>query len=101
MQTIRGDLYDYPLYYDLVFGSDWQAELGFLARCFSRYLDWQPQSLFEPACGTGRLLYRLGRRGHTVAGLDLNPHAVEFCNARLQRQRLPASAFVGDMTDFA
>lgn len=100
METIRGDLYDYPLYYDLVFGSDWQAELRFLEGCFARYVSGRTRRLFEPACGTGRLLYRLARRGYRVSGLDLNEKAVQFCNDRLERLGFPRSAFVGDMTDF-
>lgn len=100
MEVIRGNLYDYPLYYDLVFGSDWQAELRFLERCFPRFVRGRTKYVFEPACGTGRLVYRLARRGYQVSGLDLNPHAVEFCNARLKRLGLPPTAFVGDMTDF-
>jgi SAM-dependent methyltransferase len=100
MEIVQGNLYDYPLYYDLVFGSDWQAELRFLEHCFKRFVARGVRIVFEPACGTGRLLYRLARRGYRVSGLDLNPHAVEFCNARLQRLGFPASVFVGDMTDF-
>jgi SAM-dependent methyltransferase len=100
MEVIQADLYDYPLYYDLVFGSDWQAELRFLQQCFKRYVARQVKTLFEPACGTGRLVYRLAKRGFRVSGLDLNPHAVEFCNKRLRRLGLPESVFVGDMTDF-
>ena len=99
MKTIDDNLYDYPAYYDLIFGSDWSAELNFLRQCFSRYGQGTIQRLFEPACGTGRLLYRLGRLGYDVSGLDLNP-AVAYCNARLRRNRLPASVFVGDMADF-
>ena len=100
MEVIRGDLYDFPLYYDLVFGSDWQAEMRFLEHCFPAYVRGRCQRLFEPACGTGRLLYRLARRGFRVSGLDLNEHAVNFCNERLERLGFPSSAFVGDMTNF-
>lgn len=100
MEPIRGDLYDYPLYYDLVFGSDYQAELIFLERCFATFAKGRVKSLFEPACGTGRLVYRLARQGFKISGLDLNPNAVEFCNARLKRLGFPASVFVGDMSDF-
>jgi SAM-dependent methyltransferase len=56
--------------------------------------------VFEPACGTGRLLIRLGQSGYTVSGNDLNPKAVEYCNSRLARKQLPPSVVVGDMTDF-
>lgn len=60
-----------------------------------------PQRLFEPACGTGRLLHALAKRGFQVDGLDLNPKAVAFCNARFRRHAMPESAFVADMSDFS
>ena len=40
------------------------------------------------------------RRGYAVNGLDLNPNAVDFCNARFARHGLPQSVFVADMSDF-
>ncbi|QDU93304.1 class I SAM-dependent methyltransferase [Lignipirellula cremea] len=100
MQTIEGDIYDYPRYYDLIFGSDWKPEYDFLNGCFQKHLSGKAVRVFEPACGTGRLLYRLGKQGLLTSGLDLNPKAVDYCNRRLKRHGLPASAVVGDMTDF-
>jgi SAM-dependent methyltransferase len=101
METVRESIYDYPQYYDLIFGSDCAAELRFLGRCQERLLKGSRKRLFEPACGTGRLIYRLARRGQPCDGLDLNPRAVEFCNQRLARYRLPGKVWEGDMTDFA
>jgi SAM-dependent methyltransferase len=98
---LTGNIYDYPRYYDLVFGSDWKAEFDFLTACFERYArGGKVQKLFEPACGTGRLMYRLAAAGYEVSGLDLNPRAVEFCNARLAKHGYEPSAFVADMSDF-
>ena len=98
---IAGNIYDYPRYYDLVFGSDWQAEFKFLSACFQKYLKGKsPLRLFEPACGTGRLLYRFAKAGHEVSGLDLNERAVDFCNRRLEKYGFPPSVFVADMSDF-
>ncbi|MHB8863381.1 MAG: class I SAM-dependent methyltransferase [Pirellulaceae bacterium] len=99
MEILRADVYDYPRYYDLVYGSDWKAEFDFLCRTFERYTQ-RVRKVFEPACGTGRLLFRLGKAGYQVSGLDLNARAVEYCNRRLQRHGLPASVWVGDMIDF-
>jgi SAM-dependent methyltransferase len=99
-KQLPGNLYDYPRYYDLVFGSDWCAEFRFLQGCFERYAEGPVRRVFEPACGTGRLLYRLAKAGYETSGLDLNPRAVDYCNQRLKRHRLPAAAVVGDMTDF-
>lgn len=95
-----GNLYDYPVYYDLVFGSDWEAEYRFLQRIFTKFVAGKTKSLFEPACGTGRLVYRLAKAGFNVSGLDLNPRAVEFCRERLQRHKLKGDIWVGDMSDF-
>lgn len=99
-ETIPGNLYDYPKYYDLVFGSDWKAEFDFLEGCFRRHVRGKTRRLFEPACGTGRLMYRLGKAGYDVAGNDLNPSAIDFCNRRLRRHGLEETAVVGDMSDF-
>jgi SAM-dependent methyltransferase len=100
METIAGHLYDFPKYYDLIFGSDWAAEFKFLESCFELYLKKPVRRVFEPGCGTGRMLLRLGKAGYDISGLDLNPQAVAFCNDRLQRHGLPAAAFIGDMADF-
>ena len=99
-ETVRGNLYDYPKYYDLLFGSDCRAELRFLKGCFGKFARRPVQRLFEPACGTGRLLIHLAKAGYDVRGLDLNPHAVEFCNDRLERGGFGRPVVVGDMTDF-
>ena len=100
MQTIAANLYDYPQYYDLIFGSDWKAEFEFLQAVFRQHAQRTVRRVFEPACGTGRLLYRLAKRGYEVSGLDLNEKAVVYCNERLGRHGLPPSATVGDMANF-
>jgi SAM-dependent methyltransferase len=100
MQQVSGNLYDYPAYYDLVFGSDWKAEFDFLVDVFGQFGRGKVKRVFEPACGTGRLLYRLAREGFEVSGLDLNPRAVDFCNKRLTRQGFSPSVICGDMSDF-
>lgn len=100
MEIVKADVYSFPRYYDLVYGSDWRAEYRFLCAAFEKYARGRVQRVFEPACGTGRLLYRLGKAGYQVSGLDLNPKAVDYCNRRLVRHGLPASVWVGDMTDF-
>ncbi|MEO1994630.1 MAG: class I SAM-dependent methyltransferase, partial [Planctomycetaceae bacterium] len=99
-ETVQDHLYDYPKYYDLVFGSDWRAEFDFLQNCIAKHAHRRVRRLFEPACGTGRLLIKLAHAGFDVAGNDLNQRAVDYCNARLERHGFPATAVVGDMSDF-
>ena len=100
VNVIRGNLYDYPKYYDLLFGSDCKAEYDFLKACFAKHAARGVRRLFEPACGTGRLLVKLAKAGYEVSGNDLNPKAIEYCNARLRRYGFPPTAVVGDMADF-
>ena len=100
MDTLSDSIYNHPKYYDLLFGSDWKAEFEFLEKCFALYTPRTVRRLFEPACGTGRLLYKFAEAGYEVSGNDLNPLAIEFCNARLERRGLSDRAVVGDMSDF-
>ena len=94
------DFYDFPKYYDLVFGSDWKAEYDFLLGCFARHATGTVKRVFEPACGTGRLLYRLADAGYEASGCDLKGAMIDFCNDRLARRGHAKSTFVADMTDF-
>lgn len=100
METVQGHLYDYPKYYDLVFGSDWKAEFDFLKDCFAKHVKRKVKKLFEPACGTGRLMYKFANDGFEIAGNDLNEKAVAYCNERLVKHGHKPTAFVGDMADF-
>lgn len=100
MQEIKASIYDFPTYYDLVFGSDTAAEMRFLAKCFDRFVDGKVERVFEPACGTGRLMFRMAKKGYEVGGIDLNEKAVDYCNERLERLKLSGRAMAGDMSDF-
>jgi SAM-dependent methyltransferase len=100
MEVLNESIYDHPKYYDLVFGADCAAEVKFILACGKRYSSKPPQRMLEPACGTGRLLFALAKRGYEVAGLDLNQKAVDFCNDRLQRHGFPRTAFLANMADF-
>jgi len=100
LPTIEGNLYDYPKYYDLVYGSDWKAEFEFLEDCFEMHTHLVVERVFEPACGTGRLMVKLAQAGYEVGGVDLNEKAVAYCNRRLERAGFPPSAVVGNMCEF-
>ncbi len=100
MESVSESIYNYPVYYDLIFASDWVAEFKFLEAAFQKHVTKKTKRVLEPACGTGRLLYRMAKAGYSAAGMDLNERAIEFCNKRLKRHGLPESAFVADMCDF-
>ncbi len=100
MNTIYASVYEYPKYYDVLFSANWRAEYDFLLACFAKHAGGTVRRLFEPACGTGRLLIKLAQAGYDVAGNDLNPKAVRYCNARLKRHGFAETAVVGDMCNF-
>jgi cyclopropane fatty-acyl-phospholipid synthase-like methyltransferase len=99
-EIIQGSIYDYPKYYDLLFGSDVTAEFNFFKKCFPKHAGCAVKRVFEPACGTGRLLIKLAKAGFEVGGNDLNEKAINFCNDRLERFGFGRTTLVQDMTDF-
>lgn len=100
IETVVESIYDHPKYYDLVFGADCAAELKFIAQCGEQFATGKVRKLFEPACGTGRLLFHLAKRGYSIAGIDLNSKAVGFCNARLARHGISDRVWTADMSGF-
>jgi len=99
---IIGSIYDYPNLYDVLFSDMCRSEIKFLTSMSERFGNKKEHSVFfEPACGSGRLLYHLGKLGLEAVGLDLNPHSVAFCNRRLRRHGFKESAFIGDMASFS
>jgi len=100
MDVLRASVYDYPKYYDLLYSPDSKAEFDFLRACFARHAKRPVWRLFEPGCGTGRLMAKFAAAGYQVAGNDLSAKAVEYCNARLVRRGFGPTASLGDMADF-
>jgi len=99
---ITGSIYDYPNLYDVLFSDLCHPEIDFLTAIFRQYCSGKKNpSIFEPACGSGRLLYHLTKLGFDITGLDLNPLAVAFCNRRLKKHGLKESAVVGNMASFS
>ena len=101
MEVINQSIYDFPKYYDLVFGSDCAAEMKFIRAANDVFLGGKAKQLFEPACGTGRLIHGLAKKGHSVEGVDLNEKSIIFANQRFERASLPCTAWVADMSDFS
>ncbi|MDW8037116.1 MAG: class I SAM-dependent methyltransferase, partial [Thermoguttaceae bacterium] len=66
-----------------------------------KYASGTVRTLLEPACGTGRLVVELARRGYQVFGLDTNLAALGYLRRRLRRRGLPSLAFAADMSRFA
>lgn len=88
---VETDWYHLPLYYDIVYDPDTEPEAEFLHLLAKRYVDGPARAVLEPACGTGRLMAALGRRGLDVAGFDISQPMIEFAERRLTAAGLDAS----------
>jgi SAM-dependent methyltransferase len=99
-KSIEASIYDFPKYYDMIFNADWATEVRFVDAALKKHASRKVKRVYEPACGTGRLLVKLAKLGYEVSGNDLNPKAVDYCNRRLHRHDLPESVEVADMCNF-
>lgn len=81
------DWYRYPHYYDIVFDNDTRREADFLEAVLHRHGpapgNGRSARILEPACGTGRLVLELARRGHQVTGFDTSDAMTAYAAARL------------------
>jgi SAM-dependent methyltransferase len=84
------DWYRFPLYYDIVFDQDTGREADFLEGVMARHGvrggPGRPARILEPACGNGRLVLELARRGHQVTGFDLSAEMLAFARQRLRAE---------------
>ncbi len=86
----EADWYDCPRYYDIIFDQDTRREADFLeavlelhGACANRK---RATRVLEPACGTGRLVVELARRGYHVTGFDANPRMLAVAREKLTRR---------------
>lgn len=84
------ELYDIAFDWDLTPEVDWILER----------LGQDCRSVLEPACGSGRMLEAIGKRGIEIFGFDRSPGAIAFAKQRLLGIK-NASADVGEMTSFS
>lgn len=97
---VAGNWYDCPQDYDLAFRSETRTEADFIEAACRKYCQFPVRHLLEPACGTGRLVAELARRGYRVTGFDLSRPSLSYLRRRLVRRKLQATVFRADMADF-
>lgn len=94
--------YDSPRHYDMVYADYTRSETRFLEAMLRRH--GPPASgsrrILEPACGSGRLVESLARRGHRVWGFDLNANQLAYARDRLRRKGLRAMLWRDDLGGF-
>ena len=100
---VEFDWYETPKYYDAIFDVDSDVEGAFLDAAFEKHATPSARGrkrVREPACGSGRLLVEMARRGWKAHGFDLEPAMVDFSKRRLAEEGLPGTVSSGDMADF-
>ncbi|MFT7668804.1 MAG: SAM-dependent methyltransferase [Planctomycetota bacterium] len=94
------DWYDTPRYYDLIFDPGTQDEADFLEAVQAKYGKTRGKAVLEPACGSGRLVAEMARRGWKAAGFDLSPPMLEYARTRLAKSGLKARLKTARLEDF-
>lgn len=93
------DWYDTPRWYDMVFAEGTEREADFLEAALARHGPRRaPRRAYEPACGSGRLVVELARRGWDVEGSDRSAPMLAHARARLDELGLNARLVTADMT---
>lgn len=94
------DWYDTPRYYDIVFDAGTKLEADFLEEMLRRHGRPAGARVLEPACGSGRLVCAMARRGFDVLGFDRNPAMLEYAARRLRTRGLSARLVRADLDSF-
>jgi len=92
-------LYRDPALYDALHADGTGDEVWLLDR-LARLHGGGAKTALEPACGTGRYLAGLARRGWLAHGYDLSPAMVAYARKRLKKWGARARVVRGDMTTF-
>ncbi len=94
------DWYDTPHYYDIVFDAGTAVECDFLESMKKRYGLSPGNRVLEPACGSGRLVAEMTRRGYAVSAFDRNEHMLDYARRRLSSSGLRAKLGKRELDDF-
>jgi SAM-dependent methyltransferase len=97
--TALPKFYSDPALYDLIHADGTGDEVWLLDSIAELHGNGGKKAL-EPACGTGRYLPSLLRRGWSATGYDLSPKMVAYAKARLARWGKRANVVRGDMVSF-
>ncbi len=92
--------YDHPEWFEIGFQDVTKQEADFFENAFQRWCQFPVRRLLEPACGSGRLVVEMARRGYDVTGFDLSQPSIDYLKRELKRRKLKAKALLADMTKF-
>lgn len=101
MKQEKRDWYDTPLYYDIVYDADTRKEANLLEHVFAKHATaGKTRRVLEPACGSGRLVIEMAKRGWSVSGFDGSAKMLGFARERLAKLNLKARLWEDWMQSF-
>lgn len=83
------------------FRDETKPEADFFEQAFKKYAHGPVKKLFEPGCGSGRLVVEMAARGYKVTGFDLSDVSLRYLQQRLNRRKLQADLRNADMSNFS
>jgi len=99
------DYYAHRAYYeDLLvqrqrrFAETTKRELNFLEHAFRAHATRPIKDVLDVACGSGRHLFGLAKRGYKCTGLDYTPERVQIAKDRAKREGVSVKLLQGDAT---
>ncbi len=98
--TRRSSIYDYPLYYEILFGWDRDLEADFYDAALRHYGAPASGRIAEIGCGPGQIGVRLARRGWGVIGLDLSRGMLDLFEQRATEAGVKVETACADMASF-
>jgi SAM-dependent methyltransferase len=85
MAREQRDWYDTPLYYDIIFDADTIKEAAFLEGVWERFGSGKKKGrVLEAACGSGRVMAEMLKRGWKADGFDLSEAMLGHARMRLK-----------------
>lgn len=92
----RADYYDDPWLYDVLHAPGTAEDVAVIERLARRHVRTARRStklnFLEPACGSGRYVIALARRGNRAAGFDLSAGMIAYACERAARLKLSRRA---------
>lgn len=82
----------------MLFRDETPVEVEFFEEAFQRFAKRKVKRVFEPGCGSGRLVVAMAAKGYDVTGLDLSDAMLNYMRRKLKRRKLTATCVKGDMT---
>jgi 2-polyprenyl-3-methyl-5-hydroxy-6-metoxy-1,4-benzoquinol methylase len=93
-------LYEWPEYYDILFGWDRDAEAEHYENALLEHGVRRGTRVLEVAAGSAQIGIRLARTGWDVTALDVSTAMLEFASTRARRDGVALRTLAADMTSF-